>query len=59
MRAPFDRCVVAGSVSGGLKKRMGSADPACRPLPFSIVLADREPRTGYGNTNILICERQK
>ena len=44
------------SVSGGLKKRAGdewgvviplAADPACRPLAFSIVLTDREPRTGY------------
>ena len=23
------------------------ADPACRPLPFSTVLTDREPGTGY------------
>ena len=24
-----------------------AADPACRPLAFSIVLTDREPGTGY------------
>ena len=24
-----------------------AADPACRPLPFSIVITDREPGTGY------------
>ena len=24
-----------------------AADPACRPLAFSIVLTDREPETGY------------
>ena len=52
------------SVSGGLKKRAGdewglvgkkelAADPALRPLAFSIVQTDREPGTGYLNASML------
>ena len=50
----FDLACSRLSDSGGLKKRPGDgwglvgkkAEPACRPLAFSIVLTDREPGTG-------------
>ena len=35
-----------------------AADPACRPLAFSITLTDREPGTGYHNIRILISDNQ-
>ena len=36
----------SGSERGGDSQILLAADPACRPLAFSIVLTDREPGTG-------------